>query len=603
MLCTFAFFVSACSELQQPTPEKFFAETVPPRQQEFRWSNGQMPKSLDPAFAAAPPETDIVRALYEGLTDLDPKTLKEVPGVAERWSSSSDLKTWTFYLRKDARWSNGDPVTAKDFVRSWTRLASLGERAAHHQLVRNIVGLEKLPGETAGELPDFLTRQPGDTAFPITEANSNTNSNSTSVPYLAANSNISNIRQDQPERTGQAEKNRRVGVEAVSDRELKVTLKRPDNDLPKLVANPIFRPVHNAGKEFVADKLNPKAVTNGPFRIADLSENGITLERAEGHWRRDEIKLDRVHFVPMPDAESALQAYRDGQLDAVTNAEFKPLVLKLLSPYEDFRVTTHSALNFYEFNLARAPFNDRRVREALAIAIDRERLTEAEMKGATQPAYSFMPFNERTGVRISQDNQKAKDLLSKAGYPDGENFPEIELLINRNDTQQRIARSVVRMWKENLNVEATIVVKDASEIEAARENKDFDIVRRGVVLPTTDEAANFMAIFPPRAEPKSEERPSGTPDAHASPSATATPAIDVANVIGSEKIVVAQDAEILSEEQAIFELYAIPLYFPTSYSLIKPYIHGFDTNSLDAPALHSVVIDSNWQPKKPVRES
>src|ERR1041385_9379245 len=100
-------------------PSGYYGKIVVPRAQEFRWSDGGLPQTFDPAFAAAPPDTDAVRALFEGLTDYDPVTLAAVPGVATRWESSPDARVWTFYLREDAKWSNGENVTAADFVRSW----------------------------------------------------------------------------------------------------------------------------------------------------------------------------------------------------------------------------------------------------------------------------------------------------------------------------------------------------------------------------------------------------------------------------------------------------------------------------------------------------
>ena len=143
-----ALFLSACSQLENPKPEPFYAQTAPPQKKEFRWSNGKIPKSFDPALAAAPPETDVVRAVYEGLTDTDPKTLAAVPAIAVDWKSSDDFKTWTFNLRKNARWSNGERVTAKDFVRAWKRLA-MSKRVAHRELLSNIVGINAPQTETS----------------------------------------------------------------------------------------------------------------------------------------------------------------------------------------------------------------------------------------------------------------------------------------------------------------------------------------------------------------------------------------------------------------------------------------------------------------------
>ncbi|MBA3766910.1 MAG: hypothetical protein H0W99_07960, partial [Acidobacteria bacterium] len=123
--------------------EPYYGRVVVPSAQEFRWSDGGLPRTFDPALAAAPPDTDAVRAIFEGLTEYDPHTLAPVPGVAARWESSSDNLEWTFYLRQDARWSNGEPVTAKDFVNSWQRTLQLGERAPHVKLLDNIAGVKQ----------------------------------------------------------------------------------------------------------------------------------------------------------------------------------------------------------------------------------------------------------------------------------------------------------------------------------------------------------------------------------------------------------------------------------------------------------------------------
>src|SRR5205085_4378804 len=122
--------------------EQFYGKVVVPGAQEFRWSDGGLPKVFDPARAAAPPDTDAVRALFEGLTDYEPGTLRPVPAVASRWERSEGGRVWTFHLRPDAQWSNGDAVTAQDCVRSWQRALRLGERAPHSKLLSNIEGAQ-----------------------------------------------------------------------------------------------------------------------------------------------------------------------------------------------------------------------------------------------------------------------------------------------------------------------------------------------------------------------------------------------------------------------------------------------------------------------------
>ncbi len=596
-----------------------------------------MPKSFDPALASAPPETDVVRAVYEGLTDTNPKTLKTISAIAIDWASTDDNKIWTFKLRRDAEWSNGERVTANDFVRSWLRLKEMGEKVAHYKLLSNIVGMQSAENKTAtfkdAENLDLFPKNTSNQDFPEVFQKHNTNSNtaqkqtgksniSSKQPETGKKDNTEGKTVIEPKIAGkkEIENESKFGVEAIDDYTLRVSLVEPDKYFPALAANPILRPIFGDGKEFEGDKLNADIVTNGAFRIFSIGQDGLTLDRAENYWNKDEIELERVRFVPTENAEKALEAYRAGDVDVVTNANFEPLALKLLTPFSDFERTTHSALNFYEFNQLNIPFQDRRVREALAISIERERLTENDMDGASRPAFGFLPFDENAKLKITQDNEKGKNLLTEAGFPNGENFPTVRLLINRNNVQQRIARSVAKMWKENLNIETEITVKESSELDALKNSGDFDLIRRGVVLPTTDETANMLAIL------SSNEKPIDTKSEFEKGSVKENPKIEKSkdennsllqvssNLLVKDKTInnknlmseIPENFEenpILTEAEALYEFPAIPLYFPTSYSLVKPYILGFETNNLDAPSLKNVRIDNNWQPKKTNNES
>lgn len=593
-------FCLSCNEIQKPEPEPFYAETKPPPKQELRWSNGRLPKSLDPAKASAAPETDIVRALFEGLTDIDATSLDEVPAVAERWTSSQDHRVWTFQLRRNARWSNGKRVTADDFVTSWKRFLMLGDQSAHRDLIQNIAGLQS-------QKTNLSTREPSEAANSIMfgdEPLHHEQSNSTSTARAPgasppANSAV-NPREESKIVATAKPTPEKFGVEAVDDATLRVTLITPDRDFPKLVANPIFRPICGDGIEFETAPLNADIVTNGPFMVAAIGKEGVVLDRSDTYWNKSTIALERVKFVSKENAEAALSAYKNGEIDAVTNAEFEPLALKLLSPYEDFRQTIHSALNFYEFNIKNPPFNDRRVREALAISIDRERLTQNELEGTARPAMSFLPLSGKKTEPLAFNTAEAKRLLAEAGFAGGANFPKIRLLINRNDTQQRVARAAAKMWKQNLNLDTEIIVKDVSALDSVRASGEYDLIRRGIVLPTMDEAAGITAIFstrdggevPPSTlskQPVEKERD------------LVQPQLAGPNELSSEVAAAKEQVEnvrngILTEEDAMRELNAIPLYFPVAYSLIKPYVRGFEVNGLDAANLRDVNIDSDWRP-------
>jgi oligopeptide transport system substrate-binding protein len=317
----------------------------------------------------------------------------------------------------------------------------------------------------------------------------------------------------------------------------------------------------------------------------------VVLQRSNTYWGRRSVALDGIHFIPIDSAEAALDAYKQGKLDVVTNASFEPLASKVLSPFNDFKKVAFSAVNLYEINDANAPLMDRRVRQALAIAIDRERLSNAELEDATSPAYAFAPIINSGEGQLSYDVAKAKELLVTSGFPNGEGFPPIRLVINRNDVQQRVARAVARMWKQNLNVDTTIVIKEASEIEQVRASGDYDVIRRGLVLPSHDQTADLGTVFDNvdrhlnssvaivEASPQ-EPRPSG-------PSA---PTVETEPQI----VTLPQD-----HEAAISQFTEIPLYFPISYSLVKPYVRGLESNSLGVVAFGQLSIDAAWAAKTP----
>jgi len=498
-------------------PSTYYGKVVPPKMQEFRWSNGGLPQTFDPAFAAAPPDTDAVRALFEGLTDYDPKTLAPVPAVATRWESSNDGRVWTFYLRDNARWSNGEKVTAQDFVRSWERTLKIGPLAPHTELLANIEGA----APTISEPHTF-------------------------------------------------------GARAIDENVLQVTLQHADTSFPALVAHPVFRPVNVADSQSTNRLESHELISNGAFHLLAAEGNRVQLERAKTYWDDASVALDRVTFVNTTNAEGALSAYEAGEIDAVTNAPFEPLALKLLAPYKDFHRSTFGALTYYAFNTAHEPFDDIRVREALALAIDRERVSRDDLGGATVPAGKFLP-EEMSGEKpvvdkaglVEHDVNKARELLTEAGYPNGEGFPVLRLLINRNEQQRIVAQSIAAMWRAALNIETEIVVRNWDEYEAAIKNGDYDIVRRGMVMQSTSELVNLRMLFERDPRPL----PSASPEA--SPSPQPVPQVE-------------------TEAQALKDMKAVPIYFASSYSLVKPYVSGFDSNVLDVPSLKKTRMDTNW---------
>ncbi|HEX8501352.1 MAG TPA: peptide ABC transporter substrate-binding protein [Pyrinomonadaceae bacterium] len=575
--------------------ERFYGRVSTPAAQEFRWSDGGLPKVFDPARAAAPPDTDAVRALFEGLTEYEPGTLRPVPAVASRWEPAEGGRRWTFHLREGARWTNGDPVTAQDFVRSWRRTLGLGERAPHASLLSNIEG-----APTLAHAPDHGA---GDEAAPA----------ETPPPPRPLTGEGTQARAPQQEAQGRGARPQplaqpsTLGVVALDARTLRVTLRRPDMSFPALVAHPVFRPVHELSPEFDLSVLREEQrserdgaarlgiVTNGAFSLARLAGDSVELERADSYWDAASVKLERVRFVDSGDTEAALAAYRAGEVDVVSNAAVEPLAVKLLTPYEDFRRGTFAALNYYRFNTARPPFDDLRVRRALAAALDLARLSADTLGGSTEPTGRFLPNpgGGAAGGRPARDVERARKLLEEAGYPGGVNFPRVRLLVNRNEQQRLVAQAVARMWREALGVETEVIVRPWEEYEAMLRAGDYDVARRSLVMQTTDEETNMLQLF---GDPAADAEAAGAEAAPpAPPAAPAAEPSEGAAARAGERAA----GFILTEGQALEELPAIPLYFSSSYALVKPYVEGFESNLLDAPSLKHVRINTAWRPPSP----
>jgi ABC-type oligopeptide transport system substrate-binding subunit len=268
LICALAAVIcfTGCSTIEKPVSSPYFAEVVtPPAKKEFRWSNGKLPKSFDPAFAAAPPETDVVRAIYEGLTAADPKTLEAAPAVAEKWSVSEDGKTWRFQIRKDAVWCNGEPVKASDFVFSWNRLYELGGKAAHPELLKNFAKIKQpaakpLPTPWASDEPPPLIQKP--TPSPQTE------------PSVKATEEMV------------------LDVKADGDNALVIKLEAADVDLPKLLANPMFSPIFGDGSEFASTDVQKTIVSNGPFRLSSVAKDAVVLDKSDTFRKKAAVNVD-----------------------------------------------------------------------------------------------------------------------------------------------------------------------------------------------------------------------------------------------------------------------------------------------------------------------
>ncbi|AMG58735.1 peptide ABC transporter substrate-binding protein [Pantoea vagans] len=390
------------------------------------------PASLDPLKAVGLPEIQVIRDLFEGLTNQDAQD-KIVPGVAQSWSSN-DNKTWVFTLRNNARWSNGDPVTAQDFVYSWQRLVD-PKNSSPFAWFAGLSGIENAAAITKGEMtPDKL------------------------------------------------------GVIAQGKTQLKVTLDRPVPWFPALVANVALFPVPQKTIAQEGDSWTSpgKLVGNGAYQLSERVVNEkIVLIRNPDYWDDAHSVLTKVTFVPINEESSATKRYRANDVD-ITESFPKNMyaMLKKTLPGE---VYTPDQLGtyYYAFNTQKGPTADVRVRKALSWSIDRKVIAEKVLGTGEKPAWHFTPdvtagFKPLPTFMQQHDqntlNAQAKALLTSAGYGPGKPL-KLKLLYNTSESHQKIAIAVASMWKKNLGVDVTLENQEWKTYIDSRNSGNFDVIR------------------------------------------------------------------------------------------------------------------------------
>lgn len=407
------------------------------------------PASLDPAKAVGLPEIQVIRDLFEGLTNQNAQG-ESVPGVATQWQTT-DNKTWIFTLRKDARWSNGDPVTASDFVYSWRRLVD-PKTASTFAWFADLAGIANAAAITKGDMtPDKL------------------------------------------------------GVSALDDHRLKVTLDKPVPYFVSLTANFSLYPVPQKVVEQQGSAwTQPDRLTgNGAYKLQERVVNEkLVLVRNDRYWDNAHSVINKVTFVPINEESSATKRYRAGDIDITES--FPKNMYGLLKKQIPDEVYTPDQLGtyYYAFNTQKGPTADVRVRKALSWSIDRRIIAEKVLGTGEKPAWHFTPdvtngFKPQPGF-LQQHSQaeldaQAKTLLAAAGY--GPTHPlSLTLLYNSSENNQKVAIAVASMWKKNLGVNVKLQNQEWKTYIDSRNSGSFDVIRASWVG-DYNEPSSFLSLL------------------------------------------------------------------------------------------------------------
>jgi oligopeptide transport system substrate-binding protein len=390
--------------------------------------NGAEPETLDPAIITGQPEGRIVHALFEGLCRFD-RHGRPGPGVAESWEISDDGTVYTFRIRGDAKWSDGSPLTAHDFVESWRRALTPATGSQYNYMFDPV---KNASAYASGAMDDFS----------------------------------------------------KVGVRADDDRTLVVTLGSPTPYFLDLCAFPTLHPVPTALIERVGDDwVKPRhIINNGAYLLDEWRINDrIRLRKNSHYWDREAVALESVDILPISKDSVAFNFYESGLADLVMDKGLAPIsLMDELRGRKDFHAAPFLGVYFLRFNCASPPFDDPRVRKAFAMAVDKRLIVEKITRAGELPAGAFVPpgiagYEGPSGLPC--DPVAARGLLAAAGYPGGRGFPFVRYLFNESQQNESIAIELRDMWKRELGVTIDLARQEWKVYLNSLSSLDYGIAR------------------------------------------------------------------------------------------------------------------------------
>lgn len=417
--------------------------------QEVIRGNGAEPATLDPQKNEGVPESNILRDLFEGLATTD-ENGKIRPAVAESWENK-DNKVFTFKLRKDAKWSNGDPLTANDFVYGFQRVVD-PKTASPYASFMELAHITNAAAITKGEKP-------------VTD----------------------------------------LGVKALDDHTLEVTLDTPVPYFLIMTAHTTMYPAHKGVIEKFGDKWTAPEnfVGNGAYKIANWVVNEkLELVRNENYWDNANTVINKVTYLPIESQVTDMNRFLAGETTMtyeMPNEHFKRLQKEQPA---SVKVTPYLCAYYYEFNTKKPPFDNVKVRQALSYAINREVIADSVVSKGEKPAYIFThqntagfkpEFPEYSKLTQAERDAKAKELLTEAGF--GADKPlSFTLLYNTSDNHKKIALAVSSMWKKALGVEVKLENQEWKTFLDTRRNSNYDVSRAGW-CGDYNEASTFLTLL------------------------------------------------------------------------------------------------------------
>ncbi|WP_372368063.1 peptide ABC transporter substrate-binding protein [Candidatus Uabimicrobium sp. HlEnr_7] len=478
----------------------------------FRFTNSQEPATLDLSKATGVYENRILNLMFEGLIRYGDEGKYSELGVAEKYDVKDEGKTYVFSLRKNVKWSDGEPVTAHNFVAAYQRILNPATAAQYAYMLYDIVNAEDI---NKGKEKDLNN----------------------------------------------------LGAKALDDYTLELKLRQAVPYFIDLLTHYTFYPVPHHVIEKHADRWTDteNIVGNGAFVLKKRVMNSeMVFERNEHYWEKDRVKLDMIFAFTTSDQETQLRMFQSGMVDWVSSPVAKSAYPNITKNSE-WMAPPYLGTYFFNFNTTRKPFDDPRVRRALSLAIDRKIIAEKIALAGQVPAYHYVPkgiANYTSEYQLEENLQEAKKLLAEAGYPEGKNFPEFTILYNTNEDNKKICLVIQNMWAKNLGLPVKIENNEWKTYIDRMKKINYDVIRRGWIADYND-AFNFMELFMKDGGNNNCGWSNAEHDELVTKTKTETDVKKRAELFRKAE-------KILLEESPV-----MPIYFYVADQMIKPYVRGF----------------------------
>lgn len=498
-------------------------DTGKPKEQVFRMNLASEPPTLDPGISQDNTSNTIINAVFEGLVRKG-EDGTEVPGVAENWKISEDGLKYVFYLRQDAKWSNGDPVTAQDFEYAWKRVLD--------------------PNLTPAS------------------------------PYTYQ---LFYIKNAEAYNSGDIKDANEIGVKATDDYTLEVTLENPTPYFLSLMSFQTYFPVHSSVQGNPQWATKPATlIGNGPFKVSQMTKGQkIELVKNDQYWDKDSIKLEKVDMSIVNSASTELASYRNNELDyaghPTGNIPTDQLNAVKKELADQLQIKGISTTYYYIFNTTEEPFNNVNIRKAFSMAIDRNAIVEKITQGGQLPAFGFIPpgikgvndeyRSEVADAYFEENLEEAKKLLEQGMNEEGyTTLPEVTIIHNSDDNHKRIALAIADMWKNNLGVSVKVQNQEWGVFLKNRTDLHYQVARSGWGADYND-PMSFIDMWVSN---------SGNNDAGFKNKEydQLVQAAYTSNDNAERMELMAKAEKILVEENQVI----MPIYYYSSVSLIKPWV-------------------------------